>query len=438
MNNVLVIAASLLVAPSNDSAVQDPPAVEQAAWTQPELERVSREIQAQIEVLRGERFKGPVAVRLATRDDLLDYMRLRIEKSTTPERIRADGDIAKLLGVFPADKDILAMQLEFLSGQVAGFYDPDSDSFSLMDSTPRDLARTVMAHELAHALDDQLYDIDGTLAKLGDDTDRVLAFQAVVEGSGTGVMNRWTAQHMASLDLRSMVDSQQQQLDSLATAPAWLWKPTLAAYLQGSAFLQRTDAWLAGQTGTVDNADIRAAFEAPPRSTEQVLHPDRYWNEATRDEPVALAFRVGALPEGWTVLRQDTLGELAVSIVTSDADERGGLSLDLGAAALMAVKFGNEIARGWGGDRLILLGAGSARALRWTTRWDSERDAAEFFGAMRVRRSELLAAARTFGAQGADVEIEYGDDPRTVELRVVAGAKLSAARKVFRAIELAP
>lgn len=419
------------------SLVQAPAAAPQEQWTLAELERLSLEIQAQIEELRGERFKGPVAVRLASREDLVTYMKQRIEKSTSPEHLRADGDVAKLLGVFPVDQDLLEVQFRFLEAQVAGFYDPDSNSFSLMDSTPRDLARIVMAHELAHALDDQLYDIDGTLAKLGGDSDAVMAFHAVVEGSGTGVMNRWMLAHMGTLDTSAVNESQKLQLDSLSDAPAWLWKPTLAAYLQGAAFLSRNDAWLAGQTAKVANADIAAAFAKPPRSTEQVLHSAKYWSEAELDEPTRLAFELRQLPEGWQLLRQDTLGEFAASIVASPSDERGGLDLSSGAMAVMGVRFGNEIAKGWDGDRVILLGAGNARVLRWTTVWDSERDAAEFFGAMSLRRGELTAAARAFGGGAADVDVEYGADTRTVELRVSAGVKSTAARKVFRAIELA-
>ncbi len=416
---------------------QAPAAALQEQWTLPELERISREIQVQIEELRGERFKGPVAVRLASSEDLVAYMKQRIEKSTSPERLRADGDIAKLLGVFPVDQDLLQAQFRFLEGQVAGFYDPDSDSFSLMDTTPRDLARIVMAHELVHALDDQLYDIDGTLAKLDDDSDAVMAFHAVVEGSGTGVMNRWMIAHMASLDPGAVNDSQKLQLDALSDAPAWLWKPTLAAYLQGAAFLGRTEVWLQAQTGKLANVDIAAAFRNPPRSTEQVLHPAKYWNAAEADEPKRLAFELRELPQGWSVLRQDTLGEFALSIVASSSDERGGLDLSGGPLAMMGIGFGNELAKGWGGDRLILLGSGAARVLRWSSVWDTERDAAEFYGAMSMRRGELLAAARALGAGGAEVELEYGADSRSVELRISSGVKSATARKVFRAIELA-
>jgi hypothetical protein len=437
-----IAACVLTLTVADPTAPQgQPSSALQGLWSQAELELTSLEIQGQIERLRGERFKAPVAVRIATREDLIEYIRMRMEKSTDAARADADEQIAKLLGVLPPQLDLVATQLEFLAGQVAGYYDPDTDSFALMDSCTRDLARIVMAHELAHALDDQLYDIDGTLEKLGADTDRVLAFQAVVEGSGTSVMNLWTIQNAKSLDSQALLELQALQSKSLATAPAWLWRPTFAAYMQGLAFLNRTENWGAAQWKRTENADIAAAFAKPPRSTEQVLHPERYWDAAKLDEPVRVAFEVRGLPEGWSVRREDTLGELALSIVASPDEERGGLSPEGGAMALFGVQFTHDVARGWGGDRAILLGdKGGASVLRWVTHWDSERDAAEFFGAMLMRVPALIASARELSGGDAALghaTLEYGDDALQVELVVRAGVKAAEARKVLRAVKLA-
>ena len=431
-----LLAATALFASS--LAAQAPKTPSSTDWTQAELERLSREIERQVEVLRGEKFLKPVEVKLATRADLLSYAKLRMERDTPPARMAADGDLAKLLAVFPADQDLLATQLAFLEEQVAGFYDPDTDSFALMDTTPRDLARIVMAHELAHALDDQLDNIDGTAARLVQDTDQQLAFHSVVEGAAMAVMTRWQLEHAASLDTAALAESQRTQLDALGSAPAWLWKPMFAAYMQGAAFLARNDNWVLAQGIRTPNADIRAAFANPPRSTEQVLHPSKYWSEAQRDEPQALDFEVGELPEGWEVRREDTLGELALGIVASGARERSGLKLNGNLAALMGVKFTHELAAGWGGDRVVLVSRGASHVLRWVTRWDSERDAAEFFGALSLRRDEFAAAARVLSNSSeelCDAQLEYGDDSLTVVLDIRAGVRLIEARKVAKALK---
>jgi hypothetical protein len=60
-----------------------------------------------------------------------------------------------------------------------------------MENCPVGIAKIVLSHELGHALDDQLYDIDGTLSRVAERSDVGMAYQSVVEGSGTAVMNRW-------------------------------------------------------------------------------------------------------------------------------------------------------------------------------------------------------------------------------------------------------
>ncbi len=410
-------------------------AAPQATWTQAELERISREISVDIEEIRGEKFVRPVAVRLAGADDLMAYFLARMAKTETPTKLTADENVAKLLGVIPPEMNLIEASLKLLKGQVAGFYDPDSDSFSLMDTTPMGLARITMAHELDHALDDQLFDIDGSLAKCGLDTDAQLAFQAVVEGSGTAVMNIWTVNHIKELDTAALAQLQEQQSGSFKEAPAWLWKPMLGVYMQGAAFLQRRDDWVGAQMGQATAADIRRAFEQRPRSTEQVLHSRTYWNAEHIDEPRALKYTIGALAEGWSVQREDTLGEFMTSLIAGPDAERAALDL-ANPLSIMAVKFGNELAAGWDGDRLVLLGRDKSLVLRWTSVWDSPRDAGEFYGAMTMRKDALDAAAHTLGGKDSGVEIDYDDALDEVVLTVHVGVKKRELRDIIGALAL--
>ncbi len=53
----------------------------------------------------------------------------------------------------------------------------------------------------------------------------------------------------------------------------------------------------------------------PPTSTEQILHPARYFD--TRDTPVAitLARHRELARDGWTPVLEDTLGEIFVRVI---------------------------------------------------------------------------------------------------------------------------
>ncbi len=425
--------ALLAICPGPSRAQDD--RVDSQVWTQAELESLSSRIQAEVEGLRGERFREPVSVKVADRNTLVEYLKQRVEQEEPPEKLAADERIAKLLALAPPDMDLLAESYRLLESQVAGFYDPPTKTFYLMESMPKGIGGFILSHELVHALDDQLFGIDQIGKALGDDTDALSAYHAVVEGSGTSGMTLWLKRHLGEVDLSGFLSMQEEVNASLARAPAFLWKPMLAAYVQGEGFLGRGRSLLASQDDPVENADIRAAFEHPPRSTEQVLHPEKYWNPLQSDEPRLLGFDLGSLPDGWKVQRQDTLGELMLAIVASARDAP---PIDLNA--MLGIGFTNEAVTGWGGDRLVLLGKDGASWLRLATEWDSERDAAEFYGALSTQVPAIEAACRSL-AEGmgqrrsrAGAELSYGDRPDQVVLTVWAGAARSDVRRLDRAV----
>ncbi|MBM3988311.1 MAG: hypothetical protein FJ294_10210 [Planctomycetes bacterium] len=409
------------------------PAAPTQGWTQAELERVALEIQGDIEKLRGEAFKAPVKVKLASKADLRAYVEERLRKTETPEKLAADALVGKLLGVIPPELDVMAETLRLLDSQVVGFYDPDSDSFSLMDGCPLGLARMTMAHELGHALDDQLYGIDAQLAKLGKDTDAQLAYWCVVEGSATLVGNRWQMANARSLDAASMAAAGEMMKGTFDQSPQWLWKPLIGSYLVGSGFLARSEKWLSAQMASVPSADVARAFQAPPVSTEVALHPAKYWDESKLDLPQRLELVAASVPNGWSVLREDTLGEFSCAIVSLAPAKRGGVDLS-NPMAMMGLTFTSKAASGWDGDRLALLAKGEARALRWRSVWDSPEDAAEFRAALAEQLAHQRACVEKLGANGLHgVELAEGLAPTEVELLVWTAVAAEAELAELRA-----
>jgi hypothetical protein len=423
-------------------------------WTQARLESVAAEIRGDIEALRGEKFKEATAVKLATAESFLQYAREHEEKESSPEKIATDELIAKMLGMIPASMNLLQTELDFLAGQVGGFYDPPTKTFYLMDGCPIGIARIVLAHELDHALDDQLFDLDGKMKSLGGvsdakdpyhsllegNSDAMMAYQSVVEGTGTNVMTQWAVKHAKEIDPASLKEIQDRSNRSLAAAPMWLWKPALAVYLRGASFLVHSDNAMAGQITAAKNDDIRRAFTQSPRSMEQVLHPEKYWDEKKKDEPRAVAFDVEKVPEGWKILRQDTLGEFLLAMFATPEAERTPLDVD-NPMAIIGLECTNEIAKGWGGDRCILLGKDDARVLVLATCWDTPRDAAEFYGAMRVLKPQLdrsLKALLDTGNYGkhstSGASLEYGPADDEVKLRLQCGVAKPELEKLDKAL----
>jgi hypothetical protein len=128
------------------------------------------------------------------------------------------------------------------------------------------------------------------------------------------------------------------------------------------------------------NAAVDAAFIDPPRSTEQVIHPERYLE---RDAPTAV--RLPDLSEtlggGWRELSEDTLGEFGI-IVLLTGPENGGEAFE---AALPK-------AAGWDGDRYALYAHDGREVLLWRSVWDSAKDARQFAAALRAYDEDRFGA----------------------------------------------
>jgi hypothetical protein len=409
---LLLAALALASAPSTDG------------WSQEELEAVTARIQTQVEALRGQSFERPVSVRITDAEGFLGYARKRMEAMSREDAMAREGDIARLLGLAPTDLDMEKAVFELLEGQVGGFYDPGSDTFYLMEAFTGGVAKVILAHELTHALDDQLYDLDDDFKRLVEDRDGSAAYQSVVEGSGTIAMSQWMMKHGAELTQAELMEAASMGTEELGSAPAVLWKPLLAAYTQGQAFLE-AGYKLRRKDGATMTDVIAAAFAAPPTTMEQVLHPAKYWDPEQRDEPVEVVVE-DDLPEGWSVLERGNLGELHVALL-ADEDREVDFTNPL---SMMTIRYTNEAARGWDGDTLVLRGHGDARWLTLAIAWDSPEDAVEFTTAVapRLQRMEQAVEALDTAGKGHGVRLRSvavaDRAPHTV-LEVWTGADLA-------------
>ena len=356
-------------------------------------------IQDQIEELRGLEFRRPVRVEVADAQGFVAYARKSMEADGGLERLAGEERAAKLLGLVPWDVDLGALTLEVLTEQVGGFYDPITDTFTIMEAVDPVLAEVVIAHEFTHALDDQHHDLDGASRARQDNWDALLAHHALAEGSGMEIMTQWTLAHLAPERLAQFGAAQARiPTTSIAQAPPYVWKPLIGIYLQGQAFLRRQERLRLIGRARVE--DIERAFREPPRSTEQVLHPDKYWDEAQRDLPREVSCAAGDLPAGWSLHHQDTLGELLCALVAQPFAERGGMAND--AIGLMRLSFTSAAAEGWGGDRYgIARKDDDALVLRLHSVWDTPADAREFAQALEAV-AEGIEAAKARGSGSAE------------------------------------
>jgi hypothetical protein len=376
-----------------------------AALSQAEAQEAVAAVLPELAAIRGFPFVSAVPVTVIDDAQARAYALARFHRMTPESKIRADQAVYRLLGLVPADMDVVKTLLDVLEEQAGGFYDPATKSFYLLDDMPKAMTGLLTAHEMTHALDDQRYDIDGRLTKLGDDDDASFGLSAVAEGSATIASAVYLAAASASgtiaaNDLAAVGDMEQIRTERLNAMPPVMRRQLLGPYLLGVSFLLR------GRPGALaegfPQADVNAAWERPPRSSEQILHPEKYWDAAKRDAPkrVAIPDPARTLGEGWTRAGSGILGELTIgSLVGAPAPDASAIGLGGSAGS-----WTNAAASGWGGDRFELWTNGSAGVVLLETVWDTERDAEEFVQALPRGRPGFTAkrSGRKVGVVAGD------------------------------------
>ena len=329
-------------------------------------------------VLRGLDFTASVPALALSRDEIATTVASEIEQSYPPGDLERVERVYTRLGLLPPGTALRPALQRLYEQEGAGFYDPRTKRLLLARSalgiggarlgflgfvTGRDLiGEFLVAHELTHALQDQHYGLPTSPEPVTDaHGDRELARHALLEGDATLAGFAYLLRRPLDRDMIALIEQQ------LRGVPAELARkyPELPELLRASLAFQYDEGTAFAGWALADGgwAAVDRAQADPPTSTEQVLHPARYF--ATRDRPVSIALGGTEALEaaGWRPILEDTLGELQIRVLAARA-----LPAD-GAA---------RVADGWGGDRLRALARGDDLVLVWMTAWDSPAEADEF------------------------------------------------------------
>jgi hypothetical protein len=373
-----------------------------------------------VERLRGMTFKDQVPVSVVDDDQAIAQTLQRLEEFGELDEIRLAEIVMKDLGLAEPEDDVMALLMDALREQIGGYYDPKLGRFYLLDDMPAALVDILTAHELTHALEDQYYGLDAFLEAEGAGDDEIFARGSVTEGSATLLMTIYSVEHafdqsLGEEDLMAMASIGQEAVERL---PKVLLRQLMAPYVLGMSFVQRGNAmgWMAGGY-PVD--DVNLVYKKPPLSSEQILHPEKYWDEDQLDDPipVSLGAAGAALGGAWTRVNDGVLGEINLAMLvgapTPDPADPAGV---LGSA------WTNSAATGWGGDHYELWTRGKKSVVLLSTTWDSEHDAEEFAAAL----GEAPLAGRRIS--GRNVALVYGNPPRKKIDTLLEGMLLEAPR----------
>ena len=325
---------------------------------------------AQVPHIRDLEPTADVPYEFITRDKFRDDLMALNDENVPPEVRAAEERFLKRLGLLPPDADMEALILELYGASVAAFYRPDNGRFYIIERDqpfgPSD--KIVVSHEYTHALQDQHFDLEERQISDPFEGDAALGQLAVIEGDASLTSQLWATDNLTPDEMFELLMESLGELDqpTLAGMPLVLRRQLEFPYVEGLLFVTS----LHDQEG-YDGVD--AALQAPPASTEQILHPEKYFGgEAPVD--VEVADLLGQLDDGWISVYEQTMGELGIQILAV-----GGEEPDFNIPGLPVDWPHSEVAAGWAGDRLSMYeGPEGAWLIDWLTTWDTQADAGEF------------------------------------------------------------
>ena len=265
-----------------------------ALETAPVFERIGQIVE-ELSEITGFEAKRPIPHDVIKREDLKDFLEKRVREEIKPEEIRIEELLLRKFGFIPRDFDLKKTMIDLYTEQAAAFYDFHKKRLFLLESDDALMQEAALSHELAHALADQHYSLDKFLDGAGNNDDGAMARMAVMEGQATWLMSELAVRRMGQslVDSPMMVEMMVRSVGGSADqfpvfdqAPLYLRESLIFPYTSGLRFQQE----VVKRHGKRGFSEI---FRNPPATTQQILHPETYFEDEKRPPPKLPRLRNG-------------------------------------------------------------------------------------------------------------------------------------------------
>lgn len=350
----------------------------------PADEQLMDTVEQQVAAQRGLQPLSPVERALMTSSQLRQRILDDFEEDTSPEEM-ADYTLTLVaLDLLDPGMDLYTLFVDLYSEQIAGFYDPETEQIYVIGglSLMGQMERLTYAHEFNHALQDQHYDLEalGIRANADEafDSEYLAAVRSLIEGDSSLLERQFLQEQFSPQELLQLIEEVGEvDMSTLDSVPPVIRDMMYFPYEHGLTFVE--SLYNEGGWAAVD-----AAYANPPRSTEQILHPDRY-RAGDMPQIVSLTPLTDTLGAGWRQTDEDILGEYYLRYYLTQRIPQE----DAQAAA-----------EGWGGDRYVVhyREADGALLLAAHIVWDTPGDAEEFVDAYVAYAEARFGHAADFSA----------------------------------------
>lgn len=355
-------------------------------YTLSEIRPIIARAMARIEMIRELEFQRNVTVEVITREEYRERNVFPQEPNPFQNQVY---EAAFLVNESTDAADALS---ELYGGSVAGYYYDDRIVVVSEDPNATEVSRATLVHELVHAIQDQHGLSVGNGPKT---TDAAAARTALSEGEANFVMDSYLARCGSEWECIPSTRS--------GTSPRsfnrGLFLTLFVPYSDGPTFVQalfERGGWAA----------VTEAYENPPTSTEQVIHPQTYPDERPVD--VSIADRSGPDWERVTGPRgtSDTLGEATLFAMFwfNGIINESHLTTDR-----RRYNYSHPVSAGWAGDEIVVYRDDGEFGYVFETVWDTERDAEQFHAAYVELLSNRGASEVTTGIYRIPDDHPFGD-----------------------------
>ena len=370
----------------------------------PDVAEQMNQIEGQVIGLRNLQPIGFVSRALLTRDQLRQKIEADFLEDYSLEEAQDDTIVLSALGLLESSFDMFTFYQELLSEQIAGQYDHKEKEMDVVQGFGfGGTERLTYAHEYAHALQDQNFDIENGLnytdEACEEDSERCAAVQALLEGDASMLELDWFSNFATPQDVVDIQTFYQDYESPIYnSAPDFLREDFIFPYIYGQTFvehLHRQGGWDA----------VNAAYLDLPVSTEQILHPERYPEDKPID--VLLPDLNPLLGDSWRELDKGIMGEWYTFLI---------LAHGLNPEARLDDFEARTASDGWGGDAYIVYYDDQINGivLVMHTSWESLNDATQFYNAFQNHSTSRFGAPASSGPS----QLGWSHDGGYTELRM--------------------
>ena len=270
-----------------------------------------------------------------------------------------------------ATKTIQQYQTAVVLGYAA---EEGADRIVIVTENPENpvIGSVTLIHELTHMLQGQQFNL--SRQKYRPDTlDGEFAKNGLVEGGATYIHQLYARKCGGEWEC---VDAPRGWSNTGSSTHAGLSRLFYQPYSDGPVYINQLvqrGGWEA----------VNAAYESPPNSTEQIIHP------GPPVEPLAPLSFEATSQNGWTTVNQQgkpyqRVGEAGIYALfwyQANVYDISALKKQISTATdrpFDTYNYTSIPSAGWGNDRLVAYQKGGDRGYVWKTVWDTPEDATEF------------------------------------------------------------